>query len=81
MGSVRIFFEPNRTEPKYFQTESGPNRFNFLKISNRTESNRNIFKPNRTEPKYFQTEPNRTEPIEIFKKFKPNRIEASQNFQ
>jgi hypothetical protein len=50
VGSVRVFQEPNRTEPKKSQTEP-----------DRTEWIFKNFEPNRTEPKKFQTEPNRGE--------------------
>jgi hypothetical protein len=50
MGSVRVFFKPNRTEPKNSQTEP-----------DRTERLFKKFEPNRIEPKNSQTEPNRTD--------------------
>jgi hypothetical protein len=51
MGSVRVFLEPNRTEPKKLRTES-----------NRTDSIFKSLRPDRIELKKFETEPNRTEP-------------------
>ena len=54
MGSVRVFLEPNRTEPKNSETEP-----------NRTERLFKKFEPNRTEPKNSQSKPNRTEPNEF----------------
>ena len=51
MGSVRVFREPNRTEPKNSETE--PNRTeprDFSKSLNRTEPDRKILNRNRTEP-------------------------------
>ena len=54
MGSVRVFLEPNRTEPKNSETEP-----------NRTERLFKKFEPNRTEPKNSLSKPNRTEPNEF----------------
>ena len=54
MGSVRVFREPNRTEPKNSETEP-----------NRTERLFKKFEPNRTGPKNSQSKPNRTEPNEF----------------
>jgi hypothetical protein len=65
MGSVRVFFKPNRIEPKKSQTE--PNRTDVIFQKVQTE-------PNRIEIVLNRTEPNRSSFLKSLNRTEPNRV-------
>ena len=65
VGSVRVFFKPNRIEPKKSQTE--PNRTDMIFQKVQTE-------PNRIEIVLNRTEPNRSSFLKSSNRTEPNRV-------